>query len=72
LVTNASKGLGVVLTVASIAGAVVDVPGSSEFTAEVAGEGTFGLVLLVLDLSENSQPNHSKPLQLFMEILRSA
>jgi len=25
-----------------------------------------------LDLSENSQPNHSKPLQLFMEILRSA
>jgi zinc/manganese transport system permease protein len=26
----------------------------------------------LLDLSENSQPNHSKPLQLFMEILRSA
>jgi hypothetical protein len=26
----------------------------------------------ILDLSENSQPNHSKPLQLFLEILPSA
>jgi hypothetical protein len=26
----------------------------------------------LLDLSENSQPNHSKPLQLFLEILPSA
>jgi hypothetical protein len=25
-----------------------------------------------VDLSENSQPNHSKPLQLFLEILPSA
>jgi len=40
--------------------------------SSMLGAGAHLATLNLLDLSENSQPNHSKPLQLFMEILRSA
>jgi hypothetical protein len=55
---------------AELAGGVM--AGGNKTEICFACELTNGQKFLAIDLSENSQPNHSKPLQLFLEILPSA